>query len=180
MRLPLTRNEILSLAQRYVELPSYEAGVSNGVADGRIERKFGAARRRGNMVSDDLRAVARWKYPGRRLINLIGKNTPEEVTEITRVSFSATSERLRIGALLAFHGVGWPMASAILHFTFPAHYPMLDVRVMRTIDGPRGYSFDRWIQFTEFCLEASVEYGVTMRDLDRALWTHDYICTRNV
>ena len=129
------------------------------------------------MIPNDLRATARWKYPGKRLMNLIGENTADEVAEIARVSFSATSERLRVGALLALHGVGWPMASAILHFVFPGRYPMLDVRVMRIVDGPRGYSFERWIQFTEFCRKASTERGVTMRELDRALWTHDYIHT---
>ena len=41
MRVPLTRNEILSLAERYLEIPSYEAGVSNGVADERIEKSLG-------------------------------------------------------------------------------------------------------------------------------------------
>jgi hypothetical protein len=51
---------------------------------------------------------------------------------------------------------------------------------MRTIDGPRGYNFDRWIQITEFCRAASMESGVTMRELDRALWTHDYIRTRKM
>lgn len=180
MRIRLTRNEILSLAERYLELPSYEAGVSNGEADERIERKLGAARHRGHMIPDDLRATARWKYPGKRLMNLIGENTPDEVAEITRVSFAATTERLRVGALLALHGIDWPMASVILHFAFPGHYPILDVRVMRTIDGPRGYNFDRWIQITEFCRAASMESGVTMRELDRALWTHDYIRTRKM
>lgn len=70
------------------------------------------------------------------------------------------------------------MASVILHLAFPGMFPILDMRMMRTIDGPHGYNFDEWIQITEFCRAASNEYGVTMRELDRALWTYDYNCTQ--
>ena len=178
MRIRLTKNEILVLAGRYLDLPSYEVGVSNGAADERIERTLQAARDRGHMTSDELRATARWKYPGNRLVSLVAENTPDEIAEITRVSFAATSERLRIGALLALHGIGWPMASVILHFAFPGRYPILDVRVMHTIDGPRVYNFDGWTRITKFCRNKSAEYGVTMRELDRALWTHDYELSR--
>ena len=64
------------------------------------------------------------------------------------------------------------MASVILHFAFPNRYPVLDVRVMHTIDGPRSYNFSSWTRITEFCRNESAEYGVTMRELDRALWTY--------
>lgn len=174
MRTRLTKNEILVLAERYLDLPSYEVGVSNGAADEQVERKLQAARHRGHMTPHELRATARWKYPGNRLVSLVDENTSDEVAEITRVSFAAASERLRISALLTLHGIGWPMASVILHFGFPGLYPILDVRVMRTIDGPRTYNFGSWTRTTKFCRNKSVEYGVTMRELDRALWTHDY------
>ena len=172
MRIPnITRDETLDLARRYCELESYEAGVSNGDADDEIERRFQTIRARGLMLSEDLRHIARWKYPGKALVNLIEKNTPIEVTEISRASFSASTERLRVGALLALHGVGWPMASVILHFAFPDRYPMLDKRVMRVIGAPAAYSFDRWVEYADLCREASRRLGVSMRVLDRALWT---------
>ena len=173
MRIPITRDQALQLARHYCELPSYQAGVSNGEADEQIERRFLAIRGRGHMVSEDLRHIARWKYPGRALVNLVDKNTQAEVTEISRASFSATTERLRIGALLALHGVGWPMASVILHFAFPDRYPMLDKRVMRVVGGPEAYSFARWDEYTDLCRVASQRLDVSMRVLDRALWTLD-------
>ncbi len=173
MKVPITRDQALCLAQHYCELPSYEAGVSNGEADEQIERRFQVIRDRKHMVPGDLRHIARWKYPGKALANLVEKNTLIEVTEISRTSFSATTERLRIGALLALHGVGWPMASVILHFAFPDRYPMLDKRVMRVVGGPAAYSFDRWVEYTDLCREASRRLDVSMRILDRALWTLD-------
>ena len=173
MHVPVTRDQALSLAQRYCELPSYEDGVSNGEADEQIERRFQIIRDRKHMVSGDLRRIARWKYPGKALVNLVEKNTRVEVKEISRTSFSATTERLRIGALLALQCVGWPMASVILHFAFPDRYPMLDKRVMRVVGAPAAYSFDRWVEYTDLCREASRRLGVSMRILDRALWTLD-------
>ncbi len=174
MRIPdITRDEALDLDRRYCELPSYEAGVTNGQADEKIERRFQTIRNRGHMVPEDLRLIARWKYPGRALVDLVGKNTPTEVEEISRASFSAETGRLRIGALLALHGVGWPMASVILHFACPDRYPMLDKRVMRVIGSPAAYSFDRWVEYTALCRKASRCLGVSMRTLDRALWTLD-------
>ena len=119
----------------------------------------------------------RWEYPGKALVNLVEKNTPIEVTEISRASFFATTEGLRVGALLALHGVGWPMASVILHFAFPDRYPILDKRVMRVVGAPDAYSFDRWVEYTDLCREASGRLGVSMRVLDRALWTLDRTST---
>ncbi|WP_420462813.1 hypothetical protein [Candidatus Palauibacter sp.] len=177
MHIPLTSDQALDLAQRYSELPSYEAGVSNGQADEQIERRFQTIRGRGHMVPEDLRHIAKWKYPGKALVNLVEKNTQIEVTEISRASFSATTERLRVGALLALHGVGWPMASVILHFAFPDRYPMLDKRVMRVVGVPHAYSFARWVEYTDLCREASRRLEVSLRVLDRALWTLDRTST---
>ena len=177
MHVPVTRDQALCLAQHYCELPSYEAGVSNGQADEQIERRFQTIRDRGHMVPGDLRHIARWKYPGKALVNLVEKNTLIEVTEISRASFSATTERLRVGALLVLHGVGWPMASVILHFAFPDRYPILDKRVMRVVGAPDAYKFDRWVKCTDLCREASRRLGVSMRVLDRALWTLDRTST---
>ena len=146
--------------------------MSNGQADEEIEKRFRTIRKRGHLVPEDLRLIARWKYPGKALVNLVGQNTPVEVEEISRASFSAETG-LRIGALLALHGVGWPMASVILHFAFPNRYPMLDRRVMRVIGAPAAYSFGRWLEYTELCREAARRLGVSMRVLDRALWTLD-------
>lgn len=173
MHVPVTRDRALCLAQQYCELPSYEDGVSNGQADEQIERRFQTIRERGHMAAEDLRHVARWKYPGKALLNHVKQNTPTEVAEITRASFSATTRRLQIGALLALHGVSWRMASVILHFAFPDRYPILDERVMRAVGAPNAYSFDRWVEYTDLFREASRRLGVSMRVLDRALWTLD-------
>lgn len=176
MHIPLSRNEILELEQCYLQLPSYE-GMTNRWADETIARTLAAARERGYMTPDDLEATAKWKYPGKRLLDLVRENTADKLQENTRISFaSSTTERNRVGALLELRGVGWPMASVILHFTFPDEYPIIDVRVLTTIGclyKKDSFNFDRWTEFTDFCKDACVEFGVSMRELDRALWTYD-------
>ncbi len=182
MHIPFSnRKEILDCADCYMKLRSYE-GDTNREADARIASTIGAARQQGYMTHDDLRATARWKIPPRylsRVTSRIDENShsPDEVAEISRVSFDATTERLRVGALLALSGVKWPMASAILHYAFPNEYPIVDERVLRTTDwqykSPESFNFNRWIDFTESCKYECERFDVEMRDLDRALWTYD-------
>jgi len=176
MHIPLSQKEILEFAQRYLILPSYD-GMTNRWADETIARRITAARQRGYMIPDDLEETAKWKYPGKKLRDLVRENTAEKLEENTRISFaSITTEQDRVNALLQLRGVGWPMASAILHFAFPDEYPIIDEKVLRTINcqyKKDNFNFDRWTEFTKFCKAAHAEIGVSMRELDRALWTYD-------
>lgn len=162
MQINLTRDQILEYASRYV----YDA---DDVLGSRME----AAAKRGYMKKDDLIAVAQWKWRGGRTRQLCDQNTEAEVEEITRVSFAAETERLRIGSLLALRGVYWPMASVILHFAFPDRYPILDVRAMNTVGGSTLYTFEKWLEYLELCQATAKSHGITMRALDKALWAFD-------
>ena len=147
------------------------AAVYNYDGDDALGASLVQARARGWMIRDELVSVAAWKWRGARPQQLAMLNSEGEVQEITRASFSAESERLRIGALLALSGVHWPMASVILHFAFRDRYPILDVRAMASVGGLSSYySHQRWIDYVTLCREAVGRLGVTMRDLDRALW----------
>lgn len=171
-RIPFGRDELLALSERYKAQESYQSGVPNAEADRKLAAILTAAKRRGHMQPSDLREVAIWKYPGPALRLMIAKNTATEVEEITRVAFASESERLRIGALVSLYGVKEPVASVILHFVFPDHYPVFDQRAMRTIGAPIPYRFNRWLRYGEFCRQARDDY--TLRTLDQALWQYDY------
>lgn len=107
---------------------------------------------------------------------LVAENTADNVRELSEASFAA-EEQARITGLLNLRGVGWPMASTILHFAFPCCYPILDVRAMRAVGCKLAYGFGMWKDYTELCRRTAVEYGVKLRNLDRALWTSDYLKT---
>ena len=162
VRIDMTKDEVLS----YSELYEYDA-------DDKLAERLEAAARRGHMLRNELIEVARWKWRGGRTRQLVADNTEEDVVEISAVSFAAKSERLRIGALLSLSGVGWPMASVILHFAFPDRYPILDVRAMKTVGGSSHYTFEKWIEYVTLCRQTASDFGVSMRVLDRALWEYD-------
>ena len=137
-----------------------------------LEKWLPKVAKRGFLKRDDLVEVAKWKWKGGRVRNLCGGNKEEFVKECTGRSFSAKSDRVRVEALLPLGGVGWPMASAILHFAFPSEYPILDKFAMIAVG--RGtssyYSFKIWEEYVEICQDKARECKVTMRDLDKALW----------
>lgn len=220
MEMPLTdRGQIDSLAKCYETLPSNiqrdyalrhmpkrctpewrgvleedklrSTRLSSVYADEWLSKHLQCTAKRGFLTRAELTKIARWKYPGGKVRELINENCECEIQEISRASFAARSERLCIGALLALRGVGWPMASTILHFVFPDTrrpnqrrgrrdgYPILDVRVMRAVSGSTNYTFERWQDYTALCLETAAKYDVSLRVLDRALWTYDYCNSQN-
>lgn len=162
MQINLTKEQLIQLARDY-EYPK----------DDVLRHRMQAAAQRGYMNLEDLLTVTRWKWRGSRPTDLAEQNTEAEVREISKVAFSAEGERLRIGALLSLRGVSWPIASVILHYAYPDRYPIVDVRVMKTVGGEKGYTLDRWLQFVDLCRTAASKYGISLRDLDKALWQAD-------
>jgi len=162
MKISLTCTEIRHYAQRY-----------NNDREDDLSRRLKAAKSRGYMTRQDLIEVAKWKWPGGIVRQYCKENTNHEVKEISRVSFHSKSDRLRIGVLMALHGVNWPMASVILHFAFRNRYPILDVRAMSTVGGSTSYNFERWMEYVYLCRKKAKECNITMRELDRSLWQYD-------
>lgn len=80
-------------------------------------------------------------------------------------------------------GIGFRAASAFLHLAVNESYPMLDQRVFRSL----GFAPNElksalasddamrrlWPAFSLECVALSKEHGVTLRQLDRALWWLD-------
>jgi hypothetical protein len=114
--------------------------------------------------------LAKWKSP--RLIGYAERNLEKEVCEITRIALNAQTERCRATSLLGLAGVGWPMASVILHVCHDEPYPILDVRALGTLGYEKSpsYTFKFWSKYVEFCRIKSDAYSASMRDFDRALF----------
>ena len=148
-------------------------------SDKSLQASLRDAHLRGHITPRQLRDVVEWKS-GKRTLHLCKKNTPEEVKECSAVAFAARTDLLRIHALVALQGVSWPTASAVLHFVFPSRFPVLDVRAMRTVgeipadsNQRPNYTIPLWSKYAKLCRETAGRYGVTLRDLDRALWMWD-------
>ena len=127
--------------------------------------------KRGYMTREDLYWVARWK--SQRRAALCWLNFPGKLKKVTSKAFSTENEQEKIESLLTLHGVRWPTASVILHFLHePKIYPILDVRAMDAVGGSTSYNFDRWWEYVTLCRAAAKKHGVTMRELDKALWLY--------
>src|SRR5512140_631729 len=140
-------------------------------------RELARARRRGYLSKSELEKVCAWKSP--RVMKQVRRNTPAAVRNVTRSAFSCTSELDKIKALLTLHGVGIPMASAILMFTDPGHYAVIDIRgwqllhAMKAVGAnERGVSLtpEQWVEFLEITRLHARRLGVTPRDVQRALF----------
>lgn len=127
---------------------------------------------RGHLVRDELFQVARWKAA--RNQNRVLKNSENDVEEVTRFALSTTSERARIESLLILVGVGWPMASVILHFFHNDQYPILDFRALWSLQfrTEGDYNFAMWREYVSVCRDLAHRNEIDMRTLDRALWQY--------
>ncbi len=166
MHIHLTKKDVLATAKWFIQNKPKEIAKDEALA-----QLLKVARKRGFMTQSDLIAAAKWKWRGARTWQLAAQNTENDIKEITRAAFATDNERLRITVLLGLRGVSWPMASVILHFSFPEDYPILDVRAMRSVSGTTIYTFERWMEYKKLCCEVAKRMNVSMRDLDRALWS---------
>lgn len=121
---------------------------------------------------EDFLTVCRWKSP--RIVHKCATNTAEFIESVTRTALSTRDERLRIEVLTLLNGVGWPTASALLHFGTRDAYPILDFRALWSLGFSKPPTFDHkfWSAYTLYCRALGQEVGVSMRVLDRALWQY--------
>jgi len=138
-------------------------------------RAIGAtAGRRGWYTRDEFLTVMFWKAR-QRTQALCEQNADTDVVEATRLALATEDERIRMKALTDLHGVGFPAASALLHFARPKSYPILDVRALWSLgveEPPRFYSFAFWWDYVLTCRLLAKEAGVSLRTFDRSLWKY--------
>jgi uncharacterized protein len=162
-QLQLHTTRIRELAALY-DYPGEDRAIRGGAA----------ARLAGAYRYDDLLWLYGWKTRNRS-VRRFRANDPARAVEATRVALDArTPEPDRMAALTALDGVGYPVASCVLHFAHTDPYPILDVRALESL----GYRTQRttyserfWQDYVAACRALATGHGVSMRDLDRALWT---------
>jgi len=139
-----------------------------------IDELVPEVRTQGFLTRLQLLTVVNWKAPRSRRH---AEKAPEHmVIEATRIALSTTGcEELRIGVPSLIPGVGYPMASVLLHFFHADPYPIIDFRALWSLGidrAPLYYTFrDRWA-YVDACRRLSREASVDMRIFDRALWQY--------
>ncbi len=131
---------------------------------------------RGHLTAEELTRIGSWKSA--RATGYLGRNDPEDVIDITRLALSAgTPDRLRHRVLMVLQGVGRPIASAVLTVWQPDRYTVIDVyavaalHALGRLDAAEvgGVGFPEYLQACRAVVEELGD-GITLRDLDRALW----------
>jgi hypothetical protein len=151
-------SEIPRLAQRYGPEQDNEAFAAG--------RKIVA----GDYSRENLKVIVRWKSA--RKIAFIDDNTDADIAKALRfVCELRTTEKSAVETLDRLHGVGVPMASAILTTINPEKYTVIDVRALQSLgvskwDGSASYYLD----YLRECSSLAFMHKVSLRTLDRALW----------
>jgi hypothetical protein len=157
-------------AERYVQYSkdSLEARIEDQIAP--------RSRSAGYFEKADFIDVCRWKTP--RIVPHCVRNSEELIRAVTTAAFRTPCEEFRITAPTLLRGVGWRVASVLLHFAHPDPYPILDFRALWSLgwdlDAERDdYDFEFWQNYVQVCRKLQEQNPVSsMRHLDRALWQY--------
>jgi hypothetical protein len=170
MKFKFNKTVIIHWAQKYEDnYPSKDRSTEERLKKLLIRQSY--------LAQKDLYDILNWKSP--RIRHYANQNAPARIERITRHSFETTDEESRIESLLGqkggLRGVGYPVASAILHFAFPDKYPIMDFRVIRSLgmEQPLAYKFDFWRRYCERLRRLSKKYGLSLRVVEKALWKFD-------
>jgi hypothetical protein len=140
----------------------------------------GAVKRRGWYLKPELIQVGEWKARG-RIRGRLAQNTDSDVIQITKTALAASEENQHriLGRL---HGVADPMASALLMVWDPERHTVLDVRAVAALERfqrrgllkeevpERDGLYPPYPAYLQCCRAIAKRLGVSLRDLDRALW----------
>jgi hypothetical protein len=156
--LRLDSSEIDQLVQRY------------GPAQDDIAFTAGRHIAAGHYDKDALKSIVKWKSA--RRATLVDDNTDSDIA--VALQFAATPntpEAMAVAVLTTLHGVGIPMASAILTAINPERYTVLDFRALQSLgveQWPDSIGF--YVAYLNACRDLAQRHGKTLRNLDRALW----------
>jgi hypothetical protein len=167
-----TGAEVQRLAAAYLA----EAKPDDRERERLIEEEVGPRATAAHCLSfGDFLTICRWKTP--RSKSRCRANEASFVENVTRVALTTPSERLRVEVLRLLDGVDWPTASTILHWCHRDPYPILDFRALWSlgVEQPVDYDFAFWQRYTGACRAEATRLGVTMRELDRALWQYSKV-----
>jgi hypothetical protein len=155
------------------EVREWDARFGGDDAQSRVLTEIGpAVRARGHFTRDEFLETYAWKT--RRTLGRAQKYTEDQVADVTGVAFRQRDEKLRVCLLRVLDGVDWPVASTLLHVGCDPRYPILDFRAVWALGAevPAHVGFDFWWAYVECCRALAAEAGVTVRALDRALWSY--------
>lgn len=106
----------------------------------------------------------------------------KSVGQLMREVYEAETPEEKVESLLGIWGIGLAMASAILTVCYPTQFTVLDYRAWEAlraaaVEGlPNRYpqSTEQYLDYCEVCGRLAERAGLSLRDLDRALWAKSW------
>lgn len=155
-----------------------------GVKDKQIEEELPKEiQKKGYLERADFEKLLSWKFStmqGRlkRSLNLLAKNSNEDLIQKTSHAFALSDEKEKIEVLKSIKGVGNAVGSVILTFYDSRKYAVFDIHAWRELFGPEPkdyYKTSRLIEFFEEIRRISKETGLTCREVEKAIFTKNYV-----
>jgi hypothetical protein len=179
----------LSLKFPKADLPQWARCYSYADDEG-VLKAGERARTAGHFTKKDFLEVCEWKTRGRPR-RYYTRNSEDDISRVTALALSSTDEPTRLWTLVApnLKGVQMPTASVLLHLAVcdptsaamaNTAYPIIDFRALWSLNcEKRRDTFQFWWRYVETCRALATEAGLSMRDLDRALWEYSNQNQRN-
>jgi len=135
------------------------------------------------LTQKDLYPIFKWKLRGQfdRVKGHLKKNSDKAYETITKAALSIQESdweleaHLRLGVLTSLHGVGVPVASAILALTEPERNCVIDFRGWRAVFNEERREFDTpaYILYLTKIRNLAQELGWPVQEADLAVWEYD-------
>jgi hypothetical protein len=130
----------------------------------------GSRIRGGECTRKNLSEIFEWKTRGRGRSRLL-RNSDDEISDALRLAIAAQTERAAIVVLTGLAGVDVPVASAIMTAIDPERYTVIDFRALQSLGiETANRSLNLYLAYLRACRRIADDNGVTLRNLDRALW----------
>lgn len=145
-----------------------------------VSRRFAQT---GTLPPYDFFAIVIWKSNRTKTKIADGlTSTGKSVEALMREVSEASEPEIKVSALLQVPGIGLAMASAILTVCYPEEFTVLDYRAWNTLCSsdvpglPSQYPVTtaEYLQYCLACKNLAQRVGLSLRDLDRALWTRSW------
>ena len=135
------------------------------------------------LTRKDLDPILRWKLRGQygRQARHLATNSEEMIETVSRLALNVTctdwkdEAALRVSILSVLHGVGVPVASAILALAEPAKYAVIDFRGWRQIFGRKKNSFSTvdYVTYLHEVRRLAAVLKRPVREVDETIWERD-------
>ena len=153
------------------------AGKYNVGHDICMENLVPQVKEKGYLTICELIEVSKWVLQNtkggrrQRTLDYVDENRPDNVERFTKNAFLLTNDSDSIRCLEQnLKGVGWAIASTILHWFHEYPYPTWTPHAKWSVKLKPKQSFSStcWQNYVNYCRTKADKYEVSMRTLDRA------------